>query len=550
MVKFSSIFSTLVFSAVVASAYDPTRSDNLVVYWGLYISFSLRSCIHSSRSKLVRRNPPQRHGQLAKDDLELLPGAAFDSTGFSGGVPDLDVGNASLFPYGVFRELNLFRQICDDNGSTGNCASLAAGIQACQAAGKIVTLSLGGGGTTTARFASDTDATNFATRIWNSFLGGSGAHRPFGSAILDGVDLDIESGTNTGYAAFATQIRSLWSGASKPYYLSAAPQCPFPDAWVGSALDTVWFDSIYIQFYNNYWQWREIVSIFCAAIYVRVNMNSPIYQNWNYATQWLPHLFANPNVKLYIGAPASSTAADAGEYVSATTLGTIACASRALNPSRFGGVMLWDASQAYANARFDVQIKNLLTASSCGGSGGTCTQTYIVKSGDTCSGIEAATGVSDAQLRALNPSINSGCTNLEIGETLCLKEGGGTTCTQTYTVKSGDTCSKIEAANGISDAQLHALNPSINSGCTNLEIGETLCIKQGGGCTQTYTVKSGDTCSKIEGTTGVSDSQLHALNPSINSGCTSTFPFHLICHMICAECISPDLEIGQVLCLN
>ncbi|KAJ6468832.1 glycoside hydrolase family 18 protein, partial [Mycena sanguinolenta] len=234
--------------------------------------------------------------------IDVIPIAFVDS--FLGGVPDLNLGNAA----------KPFHQTCDDNGATGTCASLAAGIQACQAMGKIVTLSFGGGGTTTARFATDTDATNFATTIWNSFLGGSGGHRPFGSAVLDGVDLDIESGTNTGYAAFAAKIRSLWSGASKPYYLSAAPQCVSPDAWVGSALDTVWFDSVYIQFYN-----------------------------WNYATQWLPHLFANPNVKLFIGAPASPTAANPGEYVPASTLGSIASASRALNPSRFGGVMLWQA---------------------------------------------------------------------------------------------------------------------------------------------------------------------------------------------------------------
>ncbi|KAJ7868359.1 chitinase [Mycena olivaceomarginata] len=141
--------------------------------------------------------------------------------------------------------------ICNDNGVSGSCASLAAGIQACQAKGKLVTLSLGGGGTTTARFGSDAAAISFADTIWNDFLGGSsGAHRPFGAAVLDGVDLDIESGTNTGYAAFANRIRTLWAGASKPYYLTAAPQCPFPDAWVGNALSTAWFDAVYVQFYK------------------------------------------------------------------------------------------------------------------------------------------------------------------------------------------------------------------------------------------------------------------------------------------------------------
>ncbi|KAF8149608.1 hypothetical protein K438DRAFT_1503971, partial [Mycena galopus ATCC 62051] len=101
-------------------------------------------------------------------------------------------------------------------------------------------------------------------------------------------------------------------------------------------------------------------------------------------------------------------------------------------------------------------------------------------------------------------------------------------CAQTYTVVSGDTCSSIESKNGVSDAQLHALNPAINSGCTNLQVGQTLCLVAstgvGAGCTQTYTVVSGDTCAAIELKTGVSDAQLHALNPAINSGCTSMFP--------------------------
>jgi LysM repeat protein len=55
------------------------------------------------------------------------------------------------------------------------------------------------------------------------------------------------------------------------------------------------------------------------------------------------------------------------------------------------------------------------------------------------------------------------------------------------------------------------------------------------GCTQTYTVVSGDTCSAIELRTGVSDAQLHALNPAINGGCTSTFCFYLFL-LILVEC--------------
>ncbi|KAJ7203376.1 RlpA-like double-psi beta-barrel-protein domain-containing protein-containing protein [Mycena pura] len=112
-----------------------------------------------------------------------------------------------------------------------------------------------------------------------------------------------------------------------------------------------------------------------------------------------------------------------------------------------------------------------------------CAQTYTVVGGDTCAAIESKTGVSDAQLHQLNPSINSGCTNLQIGQSLCLSGGGsgGGGCSRTYTVVSGDTCAAIESKTGVSDASLHAQNPAINSGCTNLQIGQILCVSGGGG---------------------------------------------------------------------
>ncbi|KAJ7854581.1 glycoside hydrolase family 18 protein [Mycena olivaceomarginata] len=265
------VFSALVLSTVTAFAYDPTRADNyslLVVYWGIY-SFLLRQNSYGVTHDSDVSNWQQTISNYSQDTcIDVIP------IGF------------------CVSKAKPVTQICNDNGVTGNCASLAAGIQACQAKGKLVTLSLGGGSPTTARFASDSAATSFADTIWNNFLGGSGSHRPFGAAVLDGVDLDIESGTNTGYAAFAVRIRTRWAGASKPYYITAAPQCPFPDAWVGTALNTVWFDAVYVQFYK---------------------------------------------------------AANAGEYISASTLGSIAAATRA-GYSNFDGVMLWDASQAYGKS--------------------------------------------------------------------------------------------------------------------------------------------------------------------------------------------------------
>ena len=89
-----------------------------------------------------------------------------------------------------------------------NCSFLAQDIKTCQAAGKIITLSLGGA-TGQIGFSSDSQAQSFATQIWNLFLGGKSATRPFGDVVLDGVDLDIESGTPAHYAAFVNQLRKL-----------------------------------------------------------------------------------------------------------------------------------------------------------------------------------------------------------------------------------------------------------------------------------------------------------------------------------------------------
>ncbi|KAJ7890935.1 hypothetical protein B0H14DRAFT_3700583, partial [Mycena olivaceomarginata] len=105
-----------------------------------------------------------------------------------------------------------------------------------------------------------------------------------------------------------------------------------------------------------------------------------------------------------------------------------------------------------------------------------CARQYTVVSGDTCGAIESKTGVSDATLHQLNPGINSGCTNLQIGQVLCLSGTGSGGCSQTYAVVSGDTCAVIESKTGVSDAALHAQNPAINSGCTNLQIGQILCV--------------------------------------------------------------------------
>jgi chitinase len=72
-------------------------------------------------------------------------------------------------------------------------------IKTCQSRGKTVLMSLGGA-VGNYGFANNADAEAFADTLWNIYGAGSSNTRPFGDAVLDGFDLDIEGGGPTGYA--------------------------------------------------------------------------------------------------------------------------------------------------------------------------------------------------------------------------------------------------------------------------------------------------------------------------------------------------------------
>ena len=86
-----------------------------------------------------------------------------------------------------------------------------------------------------------------AKYLWNNFLGGQSNSRPLGDAVLDGIDFDIEGGTTMHWDVLAKALK----GYSQSIILSAAPQCPYPDAWMGTAINTGVFNYVWVQFYNN-----------------------------------------------------------------------------------------------------------------------------------------------------------------------------------------------------------------------------------------------------------------------------------------------------------
>ena len=59
------------------------------------------------------------------------------------------------------------------------------------------------------------------------------------SVVLDGIDLDIEGGRSDYYPEFVREMRMLMDfDSSKRYYITGAPQCPYPDHFLGPGAGT------------------------------------------------------------------------------------------------------------------------------------------------------------------------------------------------------------------------------------------------------------------------------------------------------------------------
>ncbi|XP_027366255.1 acidic endochitinase [Abrus precatorius] len=205
------------------------------------------------------------------------------------------------------------------NPSTNSCTKFSADIKYCQSKGIKVLLSIGGG-VGSYSLASPEDARNVSKFLWNTFLGGKSSSRPLGDAVLDGIDFDIELGSTANWEHLARFLKD-YSRLGKKVYLSAAPQCPFPDRFLGTALNTGLFDFVWVQFYNN-----------PPCQYSNGNITK-LVNSWNRWTSTVPAK------QIFLGLPAAPAAAGSG-FIPANEL-----TSRILpvikNSPKYGGVMLW-----------------------------------------------------------------------------------------------------------------------------------------------------------------------------------------------------------------
>jgi chitinase len=226
----------------------------------------------------------------------------------------------------------------------------SADIKTCQAAGKTILLSIGGATYSEGGFTSSDAATAGALLVWDTFgpKSNSSIPRPFGDAVVDGFDFDFES-TVSNMDIFGNKIRSLMDAdTSKKYYLTAAPQCPYPDAADSPMLNgVVSFDAIWVQFYNNFCG----INSYVAGSTTQNNFN---FETWD---SWAKNTSKNSKVKVFLGVPANTGAAGTG-YLSPSLLAPVIQYSKTF--SSFGGVMMWDASQAYANNGFISSVASTL----------------------------------------------------------------------------------------------------------------------------------------------------------------------------------------------
>ncbi|EAW09302.1 putative MFS transporter [Aspergillus clavatus NRRL 1] len=312
MFSYTTLLCSLVaFAALFHDVYsflDTSSSSTVAVYWG------------------------QNSGNTGQQRL-----------GFYCDNPNIDVFQISFVTRisgaGALPEVNFANQEAGCTVYPGtnllNCPQIGEDIKQCQQKGKTILLSIGGATTSERGFASDAAAIEAANKMWEVFgpvQAERAAYRPFGDAVIDGFDFNFET-TVTNMVPFANQLRSLMDGAGgKRYFLTAAPQCVFPDVADQEMLNgAVAFDAIWVQFYNN----------FCGANAFAFGKAPQGAFNFDLWDGWAKSQSKNKQVKVFIGLPASAGSARSG-FVAAAQLHEVVQWSKAF--SSFGGVMLWDAS--------------------------------------------------------------------------------------------------------------------------------------------------------------------------------------------------------------
>ncbi|PRQ34500.1 putative chitinase [Rosa chinensis] len=258
----------------------------------------------------------------------------------TGTYKNVNIAFLNVFGGGQIPQINLAGHC---NPVSNGCAAVGPEVTFCQSLGVKVFLSLGGG-TGNYSLSSASDAKDVADYLWNSFLGEKGngrdkstTTRPFGDAVLDGIDF-ILSVANPYWDDLARYLKA-YSNPRRAVYLAAAPQCPFPDAFVGGAISTGLFDYVWVQFYDN-----------PPCQYSSGNTGN-ILNSWN---EWTTSIQAG---KIFLGLPAAPAAAGSGFIPATVLISEILPVIK--KSSKYGGVMLWSKHDDDQSGYSSFIIKNV-----------------------------------------------------------------------------------------------------------------------------------------------------------------------------------------------
>jgi chitinase len=282
-----SISNSIIFLLIFLTFVSSTNGGDIVVYWGQ----------NENEGSLI---------ETCNTGLYKIVNIAFLSTFGNGRRPQLNLAGH-----------------CDPTSNNG-CKILSIDIKNCQKKGIKILLSIGGG-VEGYSLSSNEDARNVGDYIWNNFLGGKSFSKPLGDVVLDGVDFDIEVGGGEEFYGELARRISQHKG-NKKVYLTAAPQCPFPDQQLKGALSTGLFDYVWVQFYNN------------DPCLFDSNNPDKFQKSWN---KWVSTIKVS---KIYVGVPASpeSSTAESGFVAARVFISKVLPFVK--RSSKYGGVMLWDRS--------------------------------------------------------------------------------------------------------------------------------------------------------------------------------------------------------------
>ncbi|KAL8967062.1 MAG: hypothetical protein Q9197_005638 [Variospora fuerteventurae] len=241
-----------------------------------------------------------------------------------------------------------------------NCPFIGPDIKTCQAMGKKILLSLGGAIPNNQSIKDNESAKSFARFLWNAFGPEDAAYdgpRPFGDAVVDGFDFDIESvvtdnDPTTQYRGYDVVINTLRSyfvaDADKEYYISGAPQCVVPDASLAYAIEFAPFDFLFIQFYNT--PKCSARAYFDASYGQQGDQPSAIsFDAW---VDFIRTTSISKDVKLYLGLPAAPLTQltyDTKMYIAPDEVQNLIDVFQCRYPKEFGGIMVWEATYSEQN---------------------------------------------------------------------------------------------------------------------------------------------------------------------------------------------------------